>query len=36
VANSDVRPALLLSRLPTRLRDRLLIATLGLNKAETA
>ncbi|HEY0694218.1 MAG TPA: SDR family NAD(P)-dependent oxidoreductase [Kribbella sp.] len=36
VANSDVRPALILSRLPAWLRDRMLIAMLGLNKAKAA
>jgi NAD(P)-dependent dehydrogenase (short-subunit alcohol dehydrogenase family) len=36
VANSDVRPALILSRLPIRLRDRLLIGMLGLNKTKAA
>jgi NAD(P)-dependent dehydrogenase (short-subunit alcohol dehydrogenase family) len=36
LANSDVRPALILSRLPTRLRDRVLIGMLGLKKAEAA
>jgi NAD(P)-dependent dehydrogenase (short-subunit alcohol dehydrogenase family) len=35
-ASSDVRPALILSRLPAWLRDRMLIAMLGLNKAEAA
>jgi NAD(P)-dependent dehydrogenase (short-subunit alcohol dehydrogenase family) len=36
VANSDVRPVLILSRLPIRLRDRLLIGMLGLNKTKAA
>jgi NAD(P)-dependent dehydrogenase (short-subunit alcohol dehydrogenase family) len=36
VATSDVRPALILSLLPIRLRDRLLIGMLGLKKATAA
>jgi NAD(P)-dependent dehydrogenase (short-subunit alcohol dehydrogenase family) len=32
IANADVRPLLILSRLPARLRDRVLIAALRLNK----
>lgn len=36
VANSDVRPALIVSLLPIRLRDRLLVGMLGLKKAEAA
>lgn len=34
VANSDVRPALILARLPVRVRDRLLAGALGLRRAE--
>ncbi|MEV5746299.1 SDR family NAD(P)-dependent oxidoreductase [Actinoallomurus sp. NPDC052308] len=33
LANSDVRPMLLLARLPVRLRDRLVVRVLGLAKA---
>jgi NAD(P)-dependent dehydrogenase (short-subunit alcohol dehydrogenase family) len=36
IANSDVRPVLVLSRLPTWLRDRMLIAILGLDKTKAA
>ncbi|WP_433176883.1 SDR family NAD(P)-dependent oxidoreductase [Actinoallomurus sp. CA-150999] len=36
LANSDVRPALLVSRLPVRLRDRVVVGLLGLRKAEAA
>ncbi|GAB3960632.1 SDR family oxidoreductase [Actinoallomurus acanthiterrae] len=36
LANSDVRPALLVSRLPVRLRDRAVVGILGLRKAEAA
>jgi hypothetical protein len=36
IANSDVRPVLILSRLPTWLRDRVLIAMLGLDKTKAA
>lgn len=36
VANSDARLALLVSHLPRRLRDRLLVRTLGLNVAVPA
>ncbi|GAA4620753.1 SDR family oxidoreductase [Actinoallomurus vinaceus] len=36
VANTDARAALVLSRLPVRLRDRVLTGILGLRKAEAA
>jgi NAD(P)-dependent dehydrogenase (short-subunit alcohol dehydrogenase family) len=35
-AGSDVRPALILARLPSRLRDRVVVRMLGLGKATAA